>query len=454
MVRIGGNVSAALLAQPSIATVEQQVGRAELGEDAWGPQRSEFHVELEPVSAREQEAAEQGIRATLEGVPGIQSEVVTFLGDRISETIAGETAPVVVSIFGDDLDLLDAKAQEVASVLRTVAGAKDVQVKAPPGTPRLAIKLRAERLVQFGYRPVDVLEAIQAAFQGTIVAQTYQGSRVSNVAVILDDPERRDPETIGALLLRNANGLRLPLSELADVYSTSGRHSILHEGTRRRQTVTCNPRERDVASFVADAKHAVASKVGFPAGVYVLFSGAAQAREQAQRQLLVHSLIAAAGILLLLATVYRSWRNLLLILANMPFALVGGVLAVWLTGSGLTIGALVGFVTLFGVTTRNSIMMISHFEHLVQEEGVTWGRDAAMRGASERLLPILMTALVTALGLLPLAVGSGEAGREIEGPMAVVILGGLITSTILNLVVLPTLALQYGRFEPTEPIPD
>ena len=126
----------------------------------------------------------------------------------------------------------------------------------------------------------------------------------------------------------------------------------------------------------------------------------------------------------------------------------------WLTGSGLTIGALVGFVTLFGVTTRNSIMMISHFEHLVQEEGVTWGRDAAMRGASERLLPILMTALVTALGLLPLAVGSGEAGREIEGPMAVVILGGLITSTILNLVVLPTLALQYGRFEPTEPIPD
>ena len=454
MVRIGGNVSASLLAQRSIATVEQQVGRAELGEDAWGPQRSEFHVELEPVSAREQEAAEQGIRATLEGVPGIQSEVVTFLGDRISETIAGETAPVVVSIFGDDLDVLDAKAQEVASVLRTVPGAKDVQVKAPPGTPRLAIKLRAERLVQFGYRPVDVLEAIQAAFQGTVVAQSYQGSRVSNVAVILDEPERRDPEAIGVLLLRNANGLRLPLSELADVYSTSGRHSILHEGTRRRQTVTCNPRERDVASFVADAKRAVASKVSFPAGVYALFSGAAQAREQAQRQLLVHSLIAAAGILLLLATVYRNWRNLLLVLANMPFALVGGVLAVWLTGSGLTIGALVGFVTLFGITTRNSIMMVSHFEHLVQEEGVTWGRDTAMRGASERLLPILMTALVTALGLLPLAVGSGEAGREIEGPMAVVILGGLITSTILNLVVLPTLALQYGRFEPTEPIPD
>jgi len=297
-----------------------------------------------------------------------------------------------------------------------------------------------------------VLEAIQAAFQGTVVAQTYQGSRVSDVAVILDEPERRDPETIGALLLRNASGLRVPLSELAEIYPTSGRQSILHEGTRRRQTVTCNPQGRDVTSFVTNAREAIASKVSFPAGVYAVFSGAAQARAQAQRQLLVHSLMAAAGILLLLTTVYRNWRNLLLVLANVPFALVGGVLAVWLTEAGLTIGSLVGFVTLFGITMRNSIMMISHFEHLVREEGMTWGLEAAMRGASERLVPILMTALVTALGLLPLAMGSGEAGREIEGPMAIVILGGLITSTILNLLVLPTLALEYGRFEPTASI--
>ena len=204
-----------------------------------------------------------------------------------------------------------------------------------------------------------------------------------------------------------------------------------------------------MTSFVTDARGAIGSKVSFPAGVYAVFSGAAQARQQAQRQLLVHSLMAAAGILLLLTTVYRNWRNLLLVLANVPFALVGGVLAVWLTKAGLTIGSLVGFVTLFGITMRNSIMMISHFEHLVREEGMTWGLEAAMRGASERLIPILMTALVTALGLLPLALGSGEAGREIEGPMAIVILGGLITSTILNLLVLPTLALQYGRFEPT-----
>jgi Cu/Ag efflux pump CusA len=184
-----------------------------------------------------------------------------------------------------------------------------------------------------------------------------------------------------------------------------------------------------------------------------VFSGAAEAQAKAQRELLLHSGIAAVGILLLLSIVFHNWRNLLLVLANVPFALVGGVLAVWVTsvlsGSGegsLTIGSLVGFVTLFGITTRNSIMMVSHFEHLVNEEGMTWGVAAAMRGASERLMPILMTALVTALGLLPLALGTGEAGREIEGPMAIVILGGLVTSSALNLLVLPTLALRYGRF--------
>jgi Cu/Ag efflux pump CusA len=283
------------------------------------------------------------------------------------------------------------------------------------------------------------------------VAQTHRANQVTDVAVILDEKERRDPETLGALTLRGVSGVLMPLRELADIYPTSGRFSIMHEGARRRQTVTCATSGRDVSSFVAEAKRQVATKVNFPAGTYAAFSGAAEAKQKAQRELFLHSAIAAVGILLLLTVVFHNWRNLLLVLANVPFALVGGVLAVWLTsllgeGGGLTIGSLVGFVTLFGITTRNSIMMISHFEHLVNEESMTWGLEAAMRGASERLMPILMTATVTALGLLPLALGSGEAGREIEGPMAIVILGGLITSTALNLLVLPTLALRYGRF--------
>jgi Cu/Ag efflux pump CusA len=454
MLELGTQISRELLANSKIATVEQQVGRAELGEDPWGPHRSEFHVELRPMSGAEEAKMADEVRDILKKFPGITSfEVLTFLGDRISETIAGETQPVVVSIFGVDLDLLDTKAQEVATVLKGVRGSADVQVKAPPGAPRVVARLRPDRLTQFGFRPVEVLEAIRSSYQGTVVAQTHRGNQVADVAVILDEKSRRDPEAIGGLLLRSPQGSVLPLRELAEVYPTSGRFSILHEGGRRRQTVTCSTSGRDVTSFVQEARRQVAAKVNFPGGVYAVFTGAAQAKEKAQRELLLHSAIAAVGILLLLSVVFHNGQNLLLVLVNVPFALVGGVLAVWLTttageggGGGITIGSLVGFVTLFGITTRNSIMMISHFEHLVNEEGMTWGPEAVMRGASERLMPILMTATVTGLGLLPLALGSGEAGREIEGPMAIVILGGLVTSTALNLLVLPTLALRYGKF--------
>jgi CzcA family heavy metal efflux pump len=460
MLRIGKNISDELLRHPKIATVEQQVGRAELGEDPWGPHRSEFHVDLKPMPGREEAGITDEVRDILKKFPGIQFEVLTFLGDRISETLTGETAPVVVNIFGEDLDVLDAKAAEVARVLNAVPGAADVQVKSPPGAPRIAVRLKPDRLTQFGFRPAEVLEAVQTAYQGTVVAQTHRGNEVAGVAVILAESSRQDPETVGDLLLASPQGVRVRLRDLADIGLTSGRHSIMHEGARRRQTVTCATSGRDVSSFVAEAKRQVAAKVNLPGGTYVAFSGAAEAKAEAQRQLLLHSGIAAVGILLLLAVALRNTRNLLLVLANVPFALVGGVLVVWLTQmlqpgqSSLTIGSLVGFVTLFGITMRNSIMMISHFEHLVNEEGMTWGLEAAIRGASERLMPILMTATVTSLALLPLALGTGEAGREIEGPMAIVILGGLATSTLLNLFVLPTLALRYGRFIPRQDIGD
>ena len=452
MKRLGTQISADLLKIPGVQSVEEQIGRAEMGEDTWGPHRGEMHVELKPDPALDQEKIQNQIRDALAQYPGVQTEVLTFLGDRIGETIAGETAQVVVNVFGDDLDVLDAKANEVAQALSKVSGAADVQVAAPPGTPRVVVKLRPERLTQFGYRPIEVLEAVQTAYQGSVAAQTYEGDKVFDVNVILEPSARQEPETIGNLLVGNSTGTRLPLNQLADVYLANGRYAILHDGARRRQTVTCNPSGRDVASFVADAQKAVAAQVTFPAGVYAEFSGAAEEQAQAQRELLLHAALTAVGIILLLTMVFRRASHLFLVLANVPFALVGGVLAIFLTGyfsggqASLSLGTLVGFVTLFGITMRNSIMMISHFEHLVNEEGMTWGVAAALRGATERLIPLLMTAIVTGLGLLPLAIGSGAAGREIEGPMATVILGGLVTSTLLNLLVLPTLALRYGKF--------
>jgi CzcA family heavy metal efflux pump len=452
MQRLGAAISEELLQLPAIATVSQQIGRAEQGEDTWGPHRSELHVELRSAGARSQGRTADRIREVLAGFPGLQSAVLSFLGDRLGETITGEAAPVVVNLFGDDLDVLDTTARQVAGVLAAVPGAADVVVKSPPGAPRTTLRLRPERLAELGFRPVEVMEAVQTAYQGSVVAQTHRANQTADVVVILDPGSRRDPEAVGSLLLQNADGLRVPLGELADVDDASDRYLILHEGARRRQTVTCNP-TRDVVSFVADARRAVAERVAMPPGVYAVFGGAAETHAAARNELLNHAAIASIGVVLLLAVVLGSWRNLVLLLVNLPFALVGGVAAVAISGwidpaaARLSIGTLVGFVTLFGITTRNSLMMVSHFDHLVQEEGRVWEAETALRGATERVVPILMTASVTTLGLLPLALGSGQAGREIEGPMAIVILGGLVTSTALNLLVLPTLALRWGRFE-------
>jgi CzcA family heavy metal efflux pump len=451
MRRVGTLLSHDLLANPSVESVSEQIGRAEGGEDTWGTHRGEMHVELNPDTG-EQEKVQDEIREILKKYPGLQSEVLTFLGDRIGETISGETAAVVVNVFGDNLDVLDAKANEVAQVLKKIPGAADVQVAAPPGAPRLVVQLLPGRLTQFGFRPVEVLEAVQTSFQGDLVAETWEGNMVFDVAVMLEPAARQQPETVGDLLVANSQGMKMQLRKLANVFLATGRYAILHDGARRRQTVTCNPAGRDVASFVAAAQKQIAAKVKFPRGAYLEFSGAAEQQARAQNELLLHSLLAAAGIVFLLALVFQKASHLLLVLANVPFALVGGVLAIFLIGllsgegSSLSLGTLVGFVTLFGITMRNSIMMISHFEHLVNVEGAVWGIDTVLRGATERLVPISMTALVTGLGLLPLAIGSGAAGREIEGPMAIVILGGLLTSTLLNLLVLPTLALRFGKF--------
>lgn len=213
------------------------------------------------------------------------------------------------------------------------------------------------------------------------------------------------------------------------------------------QTISVNLGSRAASDFVAEAKVRIKREIVMPPGTYLVFSGQSEARAQSVRDLLVYGAISLFGIAVLLFLAMKSRRGVILVMANLPFALVGGVLSVVLSGGDLSLGGMVGFVTLFGISLRNSIMLISHYAHLVHVDGMHWGPDAAVRGASERLVPILMTALVTGLALTPLALTSGSAGNEIEGPMAIVILGGLITSTVLNLVVLPTLALRYGHFE-------
>jgi len=450
--RMGSQVTRELLKLPFVRSVAQRAGRAEKGDDIMGTQDSEIEVDLYPLSGDAAEKAEAEIRRVLARFPGAIFSLKTFLTERVEETLSGYTASVVVNLFGKDLDVLDRKARQVAAVLDGIPGATEVQIQSPPATPQVVVRLRKNDLLRWGFSPLQVLDIVSTAYQGEVVGQVYEGNRVFDVAVILNPRYRRSVPSVAAIPIRNASGTYVQLSQLADVYEATGRYVVLHQGARRVQTITCNVAGRDVASFVAQAKRQISRRVSLPSGYYFEFTGAAEAQTKSKRDLMVHSLLAGLGIVLLLSIVMASYRNLLLVLLNLPFALVGGVLAVFVSGGWMSIGSLVGFVTLFGITLRNSIMMISHFEHLVTIEGMTWGAEAALRGASERLAPILMTALVTALGLLPLAIGSGAPGREIEGPMAQVILGGLITSTSLNLVALPTLALRYGLFKRhTEP---
>lgn len=451
--RMGRQLAGELLKIAGVRAVGQRVGRAEAADDIMGTHSSEIEVELGNLTGAENVRVRGEIRKVLNGIAGANFAVNTFLTERVQETLSGYTAPVVVNVFGPDLDVLDAKAAEVAAVLDRVRGASAVQVQSPPGAPQLVVRLRRDALQRWGLSPVDAMEAVRTAYQGEVVGQVYEGGRVFASTVILEPAVRRDPAAVGELPLRNREGTFVPLARVAEVYETPGRYSVLHDGGRRVQAVTCNVVGRSDASFVAEAKRRLARSVPLPADTYLSFTGSAAEEARARSNLLVHAGIAGVGILVLLSVVMGTARTLLLVLANLPFALVGGVLVVLGGGGDLSLGSLIGFVTVFGITLRNSIMLVSHYQHLVEVEGESWSLETALRGAVERLAPILMTALVTGLGLLPLALGAGAPGREIEGPMAQVILGGLVTSTALNLLVLPTLSLRFGHFRP-RPAPE
>ncbi|MBL8550124.1 MAG: efflux RND transporter permease subunit [Hyphomonadaceae bacterium] len=450
MRQIGAEVTHDLLAIPGVATVEQQIGRAAAGEDTWPPNRSEFHVELAHISGRQEDQVLHRIRAVLESYPGMSTEALTFLGDRIGESLSGETAAIAIGIYGPDLDVLDRVAEQIAATLSRVRGAADVQVKAPPATPLLQVALDQTRLGLRGLSVSDAYDAVEAAYQGQVVAQIADGQRIADVAIVAPSAGPAAPEAAGGLIVQGASGGGA-LDDVASLRSSEGRASILHDGARRRQVVTANPTTSDVAGFTARARAAIAREIRLPPGVYLEYTGVAKGQAAAARQVLLNVAVAAIGIVALLVLAFGDGRAAMLILAGAPFALAGGALAVVFIGGVLSLGALVGFVTLFGIAARNAILLVSHADHLVNHEGATWGLETVLRATRERVTPILMTALVTALGLLPLAFGTGEAGREVQGPMAVVILGGLVTSTIMTLLVLPALVLAFRRRSPAPP---
>jgi CzcA family heavy metal efflux pump len=445
----GEAITKDLLAIPGVQSAEQQIGRAEGGEDTWGTNKSEFHVELKPnLKAAAQDRIEKSIHDVLGDYPGLTTEVLTFLGDRIGETLTGESAALAINVYGPDLDQIDDTAAQIAALLKTLPNAKDVLVQTPPVTPAVQVTLDFSKLAHYGLSASEVLDTVQTAYEGAAPAQIYDNARVVQIAVTTPPDQRRDPEAVGDLLLRGVNGVTVPLKSVAKVALGDGRTSISHQGGLRRQVVTVNPAPKDVGSVTKAAEAAIAAKIKFPPGVYVAYSGTAEGARAARNELLFNIVLASGGVVALLLLAFSDGRAVGLILGSAPFALVGGVIAVALTGHSLSLGSLVGFVTLFGIAARNAILLISHAEHLVTVEGQDWSLATVILATRERVTPILMTALVTALGLLPLAIQTGQAGREIQGPMAIVILGGLVTSTAMSLFLLPSLVWRYGRRRP------
>ncbi len=444
--RVGEQISRRLVAIPGIASVAEQIGRAVNGQDPDAPNESEFDIQINPTKGYTPDQIEAAIHKVFDDFPNQLTEIYSVLAERIGETLSGESAPFFVSVFGNDLDTDDAVAARVAAVLQKLPHADDVRLEVPPREPELYVQLRPERLALFGLQPSDVLQTVNAAYHGTVVGQLAQADRTIPVAVRIAGAGA-SPQAVGALLLRSSDGAVVPLSAVAKVEVESGRSLIDHDDGLRRQVVTANPTTSNQTGFADAARRAIAAQVRLPAGVYLRYGGAAEEQVAAAHQLYLHAAAALVLIVLLMALAFGHARHVGLVLLVLPSTLIGGVAASALTGATLTLGAMVGFVALFGMAARNTILLVSHYNHLVQAEGQTWGLETALRGSEERLTPVLLTALMTALALLPVAIQLHQPGHEIEGPMAVVILGGLVSSTIVSLLLVPPLAARWLKPE-------
>jgi CzcA family heavy metal efflux pump len=442
--RVGEQISKGLIAIPGVKSVAEQIGRAENGQDPDAPNKSEFEVQIDPRKGRSASQIDAAIRDVFDDYPNQLVEIYSVLAERIGETLSGESAPFSISVIGSDLDADDLVGARIVAVLQSLPDSGTVRLTVPPREVELHVELLPERMAIYGLQAADVLQTLNAAYYGSAAAELNQADRSVPVVVHIADAAA-DPHAVGALLLRGRDGAVIPLSSVAKITMVLARSLVDHQDGLRRQIVVASPKGADQAGYAEAARRAIAAKVQLPPGVFLRYGGAAEAQTAARNELLLHSAAAFVLIVLLLALAFGHARHVLLVLLSLPSTLIGGVAAVALTGGTLTLGAMVGFVALFGMAARNTILLVSHYDHLVNIEAQPWNLDTASRGAEERLTPVLLTALLTGLALLPVALQLHQPGHEIEGPMAVVILGGLVSSTLVSLLLIPPMAAHWLR---------
>lgn len=439
--KLGRRVEEVLLSFPEVVSTARRTGRAELDEHAQDVYASEIDVRLRETD-RSKEAFLDELREKLTGVPGVVTTIGGPIAHRIDHMLSGTRASIAIKIFGDDLTALRSAAQQVEATMKKVDGVVDLAIEQQVEVPQLAILFDRPAIARYGLRTGGLAEIIETAYAGTKVTRVLESQRTYDLVVRYRDDQRADVDAIRETVVDTPSGARVPLKMLATIRDDIGPNLIMRENVQRRIVVSANTSGRDLRSVIDEIRAGIEREVELPRGSYVEYGGQFESEQAASRTILLLGLAVIAGIFLVLFLAFGSFRNALLIMVNLPLALIGGVLAVFASGGVLSIASLVGFITLFGIATRNGIMMISHYEHLQTAEGASF-EESVTRGSMERLSPVLMTALCAGLALVPLVIAGAEPGNELQAPMGVVILGGLLTSTALNMIVIPAL---YARF--------
>lgn len=442
--RIGTISEKLIMEVPEVASTGRRTGRAELDEHAEGVHYTEIDVDLKK-SDRSREEILADIRSKMSVVPGVSVNVGQPISHRLDHLQSGVRAQIAVKLFGDDLSVLRSKAEEIRNVMQTVEGSTDVQIEKQVLIPQVRFNVDRERAAQYGLQPGEITDTLETALNGRTVSQAIEGARRYDVVVRFDDASRNSLDALRNATVDTPQGAQIPVSAVADIENLPGPNQILRENTKRRIVVSSNVADRDLGSVVQEMQARVASQVNLPQGYFVEFGGQFQASQEATRTLSVLTLFSLVAIFFLLIKALGDWRSALQVMINIPLALIGAVIALLISGGIFSIATLVGFISLVGITSRNGIMMISHYLHLMREEGEDFTEEMIIRGSLERLVPVMMTALTAGLSLVPFILAADAPGKEILHPLAVVVLGGILTSTLLDQIVTPAVFYKFGR---------
>jgi CzcA family heavy metal efflux pump len=443
MRRVTVNVSKELRSVPGVKNFGSHIGRAEVADEVVGPNFTELWISIDPNADHAKTLGQ--VQSVVDGYPGLYKDVQTYLKERIKEVLTGAGATMVVRLFGPDMTVLRAKAQEVYKVMEPIPGITNLKVEPQLLVPQLDVRLRPEASARLGLTAGDIRRAATTLVKGSKVGELYREQKIFDVFIWGTEEVRNDVSKLSALPVETPLGTHVPLSDVAEIALVPAANEIKREGASRRIDVTCNIATGADLGTVAKAIEEKVKALEFPREYHPEFLGEYAARAESQNRLMALAALSLLGILLIIHADFRSIRLTALVALTLPFALIGGVAGAILGGGVLSLGSLVGFVTVLGIAARNGIMLVSHYRHLELEEGQPFGLELVIRGSEERLAPILMTALATGLALVPLAWAGNKPGHEIEHPMAIVILGGLVTSTVLNLGLMPALYLAFGK---------